>query len=75
MYFLIVLLAGGAVAACAGTEAMGYAIAAAVVAVWMWGVASNYRGDPMSIPNYTVWLSILAGLASVALIVIGIASR
>lgn len=75
MYFLVVLLAVGSIIACLGTGALPFAIGATVLAVWMWGVASNYRQDPMSIPNYTVWVSILAGLSSIALIVVGIAIR
>lgn len=54
---------------------MGVAVVAAILAVFSWGLASNYRYDPLSAPNFIVWLSMLAGVSSIALIVVGLVSR
>ena len=47
------------------------AVVSLVAAIWAWGIFSNYKGDPLSAPNYAVGLSVLSGLAGFILAVIG----
>lgn len=47
------------------------AIIALVASIWALGIASNFRQDPMSMPNYAPALSMLAGIAGLVLAIVG----
>lgn len=49
------------------------AIVTTVAAIWAWGVSSNYRRDPQSMPNFIPAVSMLTWVVSIALIILGIA--
>ena len=71
MFFIVFVLAVVGAFTTKGQGVQPYAIAAAVVALFTLGIASNFRNDPQSMPNYAALLSIAAGLASIAFIVVG----
>ncbi len=71
MFGLIVILNVVSVAANRGQATMGYAVASLVAAIFAMGIASNFRSDRMSMPNYAVYMSQLSGLAGISLAVIG----
>lgn len=48
------------------------AIVATAAALWAWGVSSNYRRDPQSMPNSVPVVSMLTWVVSIVLIVVGI---
>lgn len=72
---LCALLAGLGLWACWPTDARAWAWIPVVLAVWGLGIASNFRHDPMSMPNYAVYLSLLGGLAGIGTIIVGLVSR
>jgi hypothetical protein len=71
MAFLSVVINGIAVATTSGNPV---AIGSLVAAIWAWGIASNYRADPMSIPNYASMLGVLSLIVGPIMLVVGLAS-
>ncbi len=71
MAFWVVVLN---VAAVWATGGHGLAIAALVGAIWSWGIASNFRGDPQNIPNYVAWLYPVCGVIGIVMLLVGLAS-
>lgn len=75
MFFLTFALSVGAVAATWPTGARWVAIVVAIMAFWAMGIAANYRTDRHNLPSGAVLASAAAALASVVLIVVGLAIR
>lgn len=71
MAFISVLINGFAVATTSGHPV---AIVSLVAAIWAWGIASNFRDDPMNIPNYASLLGILSLVVGPIMLIVGLAS-
>lgn len=71
MAFISVLINGFAVATTSGHPV---AIVSLVAAIWAWGIASNFRDDPMNIPNYASFLGILSLVVGPIMLIVGLAS-
>lgn len=75
MTILLIGLAGLALLAAAGTPVMPAAVVTAIVSVWANGVLANFRSDPQDAPNLAALGSMLAAIASIVLIVVGLLVR
>lgn len=71
MSWIILLVSLGAVWSNWGQTLAPFAIAIALISIWMLGIAANFRRDPQSIPNFVAIVSMLSFLASIVLIVLG----
>jgi hypothetical protein len=50
------------------------AIVSLVGAIWSRGIASNFRGDPHSMPNYAVSLMLVTGVIGIVMLIVGLSS-
>jgi len=50
------------------------AIVSLIGAIWARGIASNYRGDPQSMPNYWVWHGVVCGIIGIVMLISGLPS-
>ena len=71
MAFLSVLINAIAVAVTSGNP---IAIGSLVAAIWSWGIASNFRSDPMNTPSYAATLGILSLVVGPIALIVGLVS-
>ena len=50
------------------------AIVSLIGSIWARGIASNFRGDPHSMPNYAVSLMLVTGVIGVVMLIVGLSS-
>ena len=50
------------------------AIVSLIGAVWARGIASNFRSDPQSMPNYSVWLGVGCLIIGIVMFIVGLSS-
>ena len=50
------------------------AIVSLVGSIWARGIASNFRSDPHSMPNYVVPLTLVCGIIGVVMLIVGLSS-
>ncbi len=72
MFVITLLLNIASVAVNRGTGLMVPAIISLVASIWAFGIASNFRGDPMNIPSYSAFISIVSAAGGLILLLIGI---
>lgn len=71
MAFISVVINGIAVATTSGHP---IAIGSLVAAIWAWGIASNFKHDPSSIPDYASLLGIASLIVGPIMLIVGLAS-
>ena len=50
------------------------AIVSLVGSIWARGIASNFRSDPQSMPNYAVPLTLVCGVIGIVMFIVGVSS-
>ena len=71
MASLVILINIGAVWATGG---YWLALVSLVGSIWARGIASNFRSDPQSMPNYAVPLTLVCGIIGIVMFIVGVSS-
>ena len=49
-------------------------IVSLIGSIWARGIASNFRGNPYSMPNYAVSLMLVTGVIGIVMLIVGLSS-